>query len=144
MNKLSFANRPSKMGLADAVAGGQSLIRRWGHGVLPSLVILGLSFRPQIASGEHIPGGGTGAGPNVTVTDNGDGTVTLANGLVSIIIVKTTARLNEVNYTHKNSGTAQTTQVLQGKGQYYYGRFMLGSGMYEYSLGTDPEANGGG
>src|SRR5579859_951539 len=143
MNTVSFANRPSKTGLAVAAAGWQSLIRRWGHGVLLILVILGLSFCPQIASGANIPGGGTGGGPNVTVTDNGDGTVTLANGLVSIIIVKTTARLNEVNYTHKNSGTAQTTQVLQGKGQYYYGGFMLGSGMYEYSLATDPATNGG-
>ena len=67
-----------------------------------------------------------GSGPDVTVIDNGDGTATLANGLVSIVIVKRTGRLNAVSYTHKNSGAAQTCEVLLGRGQYYYGGFMLG------------------
>ena len=38
--------------------------------------------------------GGIGTGPNVTVTDNGDDTVTMANGIASIVIVKKTGRLN--------------------------------------------------
>jgi hypothetical protein len=48
------------------------------------------------AAAANRPGGGTGEGPDVTLTDNGDGTVTVANGIVSIVIVKTTSRLNAV------------------------------------------------
>ncbi len=110
---------------------------------VPILLILSSWFGPPMASA-NIPGGGAGTGPDVTVTDNGDGTVTMANGLVSIVIVKKTGRLNALRYTHKNGGTAQTSDVLLGRGQYYYGGFMLGSGIYDYSLGTDPVSNGGG
>jgi rhamnogalacturonan endolyase len=95
------------------------------------------------AAGANRPGGGTGEGPDVTVTDNGDGTVTMANGIASIVIVKKTSRLNEVTYTCDRGGKPQTNQMLQGKGQYYYGGFMLGTGAYEYSLATDPAANKG-
>ncbi len=95
------------------------------------------------AAGANLPGGGTGAGPDVTVTDNGNGTVTMANGIVSIVIVKKTSRLNEVTYTCDRKGRPQTNQMLLGKGQYYYGGFMLGNGAYEYSLATDPATNKG-
>ena len=44
---------------------------------------IALLFSPTLASA-NVPGGGTGKGPDVTVTDNGDGTVTMANGVVSI------------------------------------------------------------
>ncbi len=77
------------------------------------------------------------------VTDNGDGTVTMGNGLVSILIEKNNGRLNALNYTHKNGGRAETSEILKGKGEYYYGGFMLGNGTYEYSLATDPNSNGG-
>ncbi len=107
-----------------------------------NLLAIALSFAPQMACA-NIPGGGTGAGPNVTVIDNGDGTVALANGLVSILIVKNSGRLNAVTYTHHNGGKAQSSEVLLGPRQYYYGGFMLGSGVYEYSLATDPARNNG-
>ena len=110
------------------------------HLILLSTVVFST---PNSAHAENISGGGTGTGPNVTVTDNGDGTVTLANGIVAIVIVKVTSRLNSVTYTYNNSGAPQTSQMLQGKGQYYYGGFMLGNGKYEYSLTTDPATNGG-
>jgi rhamnogalacturonan endolyase len=110
---------------------------------LPILVLLGLAVASGTASA-NLPGGGTGTGANVTVADNGDGTVTMGNGLVSIVIVKSTGRLNAVTYTHHNGGATQTSEVLQGRGQYYYGGFMLGSGTYEYSLATDPATGGGG
>ena len=106
------------------------------------LLVLTVSLSPQIAPA-NIPGGGTGSGPPVTVADNGDGTVTLANGLVSILIVKSNARLNSVTYTHKSGGSVQTSEVLKGKGEYYYGGFSLGSGTFEYSLATDPASNAG-
>ena len=83
------------------------------------------------------------AGPNVTVTDNGDDTVTMANGIASIVIVKKTGRLNSVTYTYNNDGTTKTCETLSGKGQYYYGGFSLGNGVFEYSLATDPASNGG-
>ena len=75
----------------------------------------------------NLPGGGTGKGADVTVKDNGDGTVTMGNGIVSIVIVKATSRLNSVTYTYDNSGTPQTREMLLGKGQYYYGGFSLGN-----------------
>ena len=82
-------------------------------------------------------------GPDVTVTDNGDDTVTMSNGIASIVIVKKTGRLNSVAYTYDPDGAPKTSETLSGKGQYYYGGFSLGSGVYEYSLATDPSGNGG-
>jgi rhamnogalacturonan endolyase len=98
------------------------------------------------------PGGGDGQGPDVKVTDGGD-TVTLSNGIVSIEIVKSDGRLNELTYTYNNSGQPQTASILAGPGQYYYGGFSkgagamvaggLGSGHYVYSLAVDPASTGG-
>jgi len=79
----------------------------------------------------------------VTVQDNGDGTVTMSNGIASIVIVKNTGRLNSVTYTYSHDGAPKTSETLSGKGQYYYGGFSLGNGVYEYSLATDPATNGG-
>src|SRR3954454_18598451 len=102
-----------------------------------TLVLTAVASGPN-AAGANLPGGGTGEGPDVTVTDNGDGTVTMANGIVSVVIVKKTSRLNEVTYTCDRGGRPRTSQMLLGKGQYYYGGFMLGTGTYEYSLAADP------
>jgi hypothetical protein len=44
----------------------------------------------------------TGTGPDVTVTDNGDGTVTMANGVVLIQIVNSGASINQIDYTYNN------------------------------------------
>ena len=81
--------------------------------VLPAAFCCGLG--PASA---NIPGGGTGSGPNVTVTDNGDGTVTMANGIASIVIVKEAARLKAISYTYNNSGTPATKQLLANSGWY--------------------------
>jgi rhamnogalacturonan endolyase len=95
----------------------------------------------------NVAGGGTGQGTDVSVVDHHDGTVTLANGIVSIVIDTAKARLDRVTYTHKNSGEARTNDVLlpgaKGRGQYYYGGFSLGSGAFEYALATDLATNGG-
>jgi len=101
-----------------------------------------LSFRPEIASANNAAGG-TGKAPDVTVTDNGDDTVTMTNGIASMVIVKKTGRLNSVTYTYNHDGTTKTCETLSGKGQYYYGGFSLGNGVFEYSLATDPAGNGG-
>ena len=109
----------------------------------PILLIVSLCIAVSMSASANVPGGGTGKGANVTVQDNGDGTVTMANGIVSIVIVKATSRLNSVTYTYNNSGAPQTREMLLGKGQYYYGGFSLGSGRFEYLLATDPASNGG-
>src|ERR1700679_1795404 len=96
-------------------------------------LLLATGIHGSKAAGANLPGG-TGAGPDVTVTDNGNGTVTMANGIVAIVIVKKTSRLNDVTYTCDRGGKPRANQMLQGKGQYYYGGFMLGTGAYEYSL----------
>ena len=61
----------------------------------------------------NVPGGGTGTGSNVTLTDNGT-TVTLANGIISIVITKTSAEIATFSYTYNNSGTVVTNQLLSG------------------------------
>ena len=48
--------------------------------------------------------------------DNGDGTVTMTNGIVSMTIVKrTAAAFDSAVYVHSNSGTLVTTETLKGK-----------------------------
>ena len=106
------------------------------------LVLLALLLCPFIASAESLAGD-AGAAPNVTVKDNGDDTVTMSNGIASIVIVKKTGRLNSVAYTYVHDGITKTSETLSGKGQYYYGGFSLGNGVFEYSLATDPTSNGG-
>ncbi len=87
-------------------------------------------------------GGGTEAGPDVSVSDSGD-TVTVASGIASIVIVKRTGRLNSIAYSHSDGRATKTCETLSGNGQYYYGGFSLGSGVYAYSLATDPATHGG-
>ena len=89
----------------------------------------------------NIPGGGTGTGSNVTLVDNGDGTVTMANGIVSIVITKADATIHTINYTYNNSGTPTTYQVLTGGnngGQLYweFGGFSAGSAAYSVVANT--------
>ncbi len=101
-------------------------------------------FSGLVTTSANSPGGGTGKGPDVTVRDNGDGTVTVANGIVSIVVVKRTGALDSAVYVHSNSGTPVTTETLKGKGQYRIGGLGLGNQSYEYSLATNPASNGGG
>lgn len=110
---------------------------------IPSLAISLALFLTQNSASAAAPGGGLVTAPNVTATDNGDGTVTLDNGIASIVIVTKTARLNSVTYTYDNGSGTRKSQMLAGAGQYYYGGFMLGNQQYVYSLETDPKTNGG-
>ena len=62
----------------------------------------------------NIPGGGnTGTGANVTLTDNGS-TVTMANGIMSIVITKSSAQIGTINYTFNNTGGNQTLNLVSG------------------------------
>ncbi len=77
----------------------------------------------------------------MTLVDNGDGTVTMANGIVSIVITKASAAIHQINYTYNNSGTPTTYQVLTGGnngGQLYweFGGFSTGSATYSVVANT--------
>ena len=80
---------------------------------LRQLLIVSFLFVIATQALANIPGGGTGTGPNVTLTDNGT-TVTMANGIVSIVITKTSAEIHAINYTYNNTGSSQTANVLSG------------------------------
>ena len=93
--------------------------------------------RPATA---NIPGGGTGTGPDVTVVDNGNGTVTMANGTVSILITKSGATINQINYTYNNGGGIQTQQLLAGGkdgGEFYWEFGGWGGNPWVYSEVTN-------
>src|SRR5215471_7663196 len=83
----------------------------------------------------NIPGGGTGTGPNVTLVDNGS-TVTIANGIVSILCTKAGATIDQINYTFNNGGGTQTLNLLAGGnngGQLYWELGGFGGGTFVYS-----------
>ena len=67
------------------------------HFIYSMLSVCGLLcfFTPALA---NIPGGGTGTGANITLVNNGDGTVTMANGVVTAKIKTATAQLLEYTY----------------------------------------------
>jgi hypothetical protein len=106
--------------------------------------------RPTLA---NIPGGGDGSGANVTVVDNGDGTVTMANGIVSVTLQTSNSHITSVKYTYNNNGSARTTEMLQASNQYYWGGFVTNLGTnvttqygalsFNYTLAIDPASNGG-
>jgi rhamnogalacturonan endolyase len=79
----------------------------------------------------------------VTLHENGDGTVTMSNGIVTLVLVTKSARLNSIAYTYHDGIGTKTCETLKGAGQYYYGGFMLGDGTFRYVLATDPTTNGG-
>jgi autotransporter-associated beta strand protein len=95
----------------------------------------------------NIPGGGTGTGANVTLTDSGT-TVTMSNGIVSILITKSSAQITSINYTFNNTGSSQTLNLLSGNsnGGKLYWEHSNNQGMNftgGYTLVADPNANGG-
>ena len=83
------------------------------------------------------PGGGTGTGPNVSLVDNGNGTVTMSNGIVSILITPANANITQINYTYNNGGGTTTTQMLAGGtdgGKLYWETGGFGAGNFSYSV----------
>jgi rhamnogalacturonan endolyase len=101
-----------------------------------------LAINPAFA---NLPGGGTGTGANVTLTDNGS-TVTLANGIVSIVCTKSSAQIGTINYTYNNGGGTQTINVLSGNsngGKLYWENSTDEGLTFTYSLVVDPATTGG-
>src|SRR5581483_6523441 len=103
--------------------------------ILCALFLLGALTLPAFA---NVPGGGTGTGANVTVTDNG-GTVVLANGIVSITINKSNG--NVTNFTFNG---ANLLSGGNGGGSFYFdGSGGPGLASPTYTLTVNPASNGG-
>ena len=87
------------------------------HVVMPSAAragILCMLLLCGVAALANVPGGIIpGTNPAVTLTDNG-GTVTMSNGIVSILCNKAGANITQINYTYNNGNGAKTTQLLNG------------------------------
>ena len=116
----------------------KSLIRKFA-GLSGWLVVV----LPALA---NLPGGGTGTGPDVTLVDNGDGTVTMANGTLSIVCVKSSANIINIFYAYNNSGTLVTNDLVAGNpngGKLYWELGGFGGSTFTYTLIADPAANGG-
>ena len=120
------------------------VLLRWAVAVIRLFCAAGILFTADGAFA-NIPGGGTGTGANVTLVDNGS-TVTLANGIVSILCTKSGATINQINYTYNNGGGTTTTQLLSGGhngGQLYWELGGFGTGGFTYTLVSNPASNGG-
>jgi len=112
--------------------------------LLSLLLIFSQSFSGLEAKGaaDYTSRIGT-TGADVTVKDNGDGTVTMANGIVSILIETGQNRINSIQYTSSNSGVSRTIETLQKHDHFRWGGFPLGGSTFVYSLAVDPARNGG-
>src|SRR5438067_13879553 len=87
----------------------------------------------------------SGSSAAVTLTDSGT-TVTLSNGIVSILCTKSGATINQINYTYNNNGTNRTTQLLSGGnngGQLYWEKSSNQGLSITYSVVANPTTTGG-
>jgi rhamnogalacturonan endolyase len=105
---------------------------------LTAVLSLILLFAGAARSYANVPGGGTGTGANVTVTDNGN-TVVLANGIVSLTIVKASGTITNFTYNGTNLLAGGS-----GGGSFYFddsGGPTLANPTY--TLTVNPANNGG-
>ena len=87
----------------------------------------------------NIPGGGPGTGPAVTLVNNGNGTVTLANGIVSMVCTTNGATINDLYYTYNNGSGPTTNQLLSGGtdgGKLYWETGGFSSGSFNPTFDT--------
>ena len=85
----------------------------------------------------NIPGGGNGTGANVTLVNNGDGTVTMANGIVTAQIKISTAQILQLTYL----GVQVTSGGTAGNSAFYWQGNSGGSDTLTTIV--DPSTNGG-
>ena len=108
------------------------------------IAALAASLMFAVSAFANPPGGGTN-GASVTLTDSGT-TVTLANGIISIVVTKADASIHTINYTFNNTGSSQTVNVLgngySGGKLYWENSSDLGPA-YTYAVVANPSANGG-
>jgi rhamnogalacturonan endolyase len=93
-----------------------------------------MQLTPCPSTAANVAGAITPGGAPVTATDNGD-TVTLDNGIVSIVITKASGTINTWTYDGKN--------LLEGGVQGGKVYWELESGNGTYTLSVDPATNGG-
>ena len=101
------------------------------------LAVVACCLSPAFFAHGNIPGGGNGTGPNVTVVNNGNGTVTMANGIVSVLCTTRSATINQIYYTYNNSGATVTNQLLANGfdgGELYWETGGFGTGTFTYSV----------
>jgi len=109
------------------------------------ITMLAASLVFAVSAAANIPGGGTGTGANVTLTDSGS-TVTIGNGIVSILCTKSGGTINQINYTFNNNGSTQTLNLLSGGnngGKLYWENSNNQGLTFTYSLIADPVTTGG-
>lgn len=104
-----------------------------------------LAFSQSVIA--NIPGGGTGTGANITLTSTTT-TATMSNGIVSIVITKSSAQITTINYTFNNTGSSQTLNLLAGNpnGGKLYWEHSNNQGLdftNSYTVVADPATNGG-
>ena len=103
------------------------------------LLVAGTSFA-------NLPGGGTGTGANVTLVNSGSGTVTIGNGIVSLVCSTNAGQISTLNYTFNNTGSSQTLNLLSGNpngGKLYWENSNNQGLSFTYAIVADPAANGG-
>jgi len=95
----------------------------------------------------NIPGGGTGTGANVMLANSGSGTVTLGNGIVSIVCNTNSGQITTINYTFNNTGSTQTLNLLSGNSNggklYWENSNNQGLTFSNYTVVANPGGNGG-
>ena len=94
-------------------------------------IVLGAAALPAFGNTTGI----ATTGDPVRVKDNGDGTVTMSNGIVSILLEPAQNRLNSIQYTSSNSGAPRTTEILQKHEHYRWGGTPLGGSAFRLLAG---------
>jgi rhamnogalacturonan endolyase len=116
---------------AGALAGA---VFRW---CAPFFLLLGGSA----AAKANVPGAiVSGSNPPVTLTDGGS-TVTMSNGIVSILCTKSSETITQINYTYNNGSGTTTTQLLNGGfdgGKLYWEFGGFGGNAATYSIVVNP------
>ena len=105
---------------------------------------MGGSLLAPVSGFANLPGGGTN-GAAVTLTDNGT-TVTLANGIISIVVTKADASIYTINYTFNNNGSSQTLNVLANGysgGKFYWENSSDLGPAFNYAVVANPASTGG-
>ena len=85
----------------------------------------------------NAPGGGTGTGSDVTAKSNPDGTITLDNGIATLVINPVSGSIASLLYTHTQNGAVKQDYVIEPhSGGFYWGTY-TGNGKYSHDVAND-------
>ena len=85
----------------------------------------------------NLPGGGTGSGPDVTAKSNPDGTITLDNGMATLVLNPASASIASLLYTHTLNGAVKQDYVIAPHSSGFYWGTYTGSGKYSHDSAND-------